>query len=180
MEFDRVVKGRRSIRRFGDENVPESTVRELIDLARHAPSSMNGQPWHFVVVRSEQSKARLAEIKNRYSPPEKRHYTADFLTRAPVVVVVCVDQRRSFARDVENGVLATSHLLLAAHDRGLGGVYMSAYLAEEPRLSEEIRRLLGIPAGIAPITIVPLGRPGETPPAKELAPLEKMIHFERF
>lgn len=180
IDFDKVVKSRRSIRKFREEGIPESEVVELLDLARHAPSSMNGQPWHFVVVRSDDSKSRLSEIKNRYCPPAKRAYTADFLRQAPLIVVVCVDQSRSHGRDVENGVLATAILLLAARDRGLGAVYMSAYVAEEPRLSDDIRRLLDIPAGIAPITMVPLGQPGEIPAPKELEPLETMIHVEKF
>ena len=180
MDFDEVVKTRRSIRKFRREGIPESTVVELIDLARHAPSSMNGQPWHFVVVRSEGSKARLAEIKNRYCPPAKRSYPADFLRHAPLIVVVCVDQNRSNGREVENGVLATAILLLAAHRRGLGAVYLSAYAAEEPGLSDEIRRLLDIPAGITPVTMIPLGQPDEAPAATELGPLAKMVHLEKF
>jgi nitroreductase len=180
MEFEAVIRSRRSIRRFRGEGIPDSLVAELVDLARHAPSSMNGQPWHFVVVRSEESKARLAEIKNRYCPPEKRAYQADFLRRAPLIVLVCVDRERSYGREVENGVLATATLLLAAHRRGLGAVYMSAYAADAPGLAEEIRQLFGIPAGVVPITMIPMGRPGEVPAAKQLSNLEKMIHLERF
>jgi nitroreductase len=180
MDFEAVIKSRRSIRRFRAESVPDSVVAELLDVARHAPSSMNGQPWHFVAVRSDESKARLAEIKNRYCPPAKRDFKADFLKRAPLVIVVCVDREKSFGREVENAVLATATLLLAAHQRGLGAVYMSAYAADAPGLAREIGELLGIPAGIAPVTMIPMGKPGETPASKHLFPLEKMIHLEKF
>jgi nitroreductase len=153
---------------------------ELIDLARHAPSSMNGQPWHFVLVRSEEAKARLADIKNRYCPSAKRSYTADFLRRAAWIVVVCVDREKSCGREIENAVLATAILLLAAHHRGLGSVFMTAHSSEESGLSDDVRALLGVPAGVVPITIVPLGRPDEVPVAKHLTPLEKMVHVEKF
>jgi len=45
MDLDEAIKGRRSIRKYKSKDVPDSVVEDLIDLARHAPSSMNGQPW---------------------------------------------------------------------------------------------------------------------------------------
>jgi nitroreductase len=180
MSFDEVVRTRRSIRRFRPDDVPESTATELLDLARHAPSSMNGQPWHFVLVRSPETRARLAEIKNRFCPPEKRHFKADFIRAAPLIIVVCVDQDQSHGRGLENGILATATLLLAARRRGLGTVYMSAYIPDEPALSDEIRQLLGIPPGVAPVTMIPVGYPAETPAPKDLRPLEGMVHREKF
>lgn len=50
MEFDAVVRGRRSIRGFLPKPVPQALIRELLELAMRAPSSMNTQPWHFYVV----------------------------------------------------------------------------------------------------------------------------------
>ncbi|HXV12833.1 MAG TPA: nitroreductase family protein [Candidatus Krumholzibacteria bacterium] len=180
MEFDSVVRGRRSIRRYRSDAVSESEVRDLVDLARHAPSSMNEQPWHFVLVASADKKARLAEIKNTYCPPDKRHYRADFLRSAAWIVVVCVDRARSHGRAVETAVAATTTLLLAAHARGLGSVFMTAHAPDEPGLASEIRGLLGIPEGIDPVTLLPLGRPGETPAEKRLAPFASMIHVDTF
>jgi nitroreductase len=50
MEFDAVVRGRRSIRGFLPKPVPQALIREILELAMRAPSSMNTQPWHFYVV----------------------------------------------------------------------------------------------------------------------------------
>jgi len=50
MEFDDVVRGRRSIRGFLDKPVPRALIREILELAMRAPTSMNTQPWHFYVV----------------------------------------------------------------------------------------------------------------------------------
>lgn len=52
MEFDEVVRKRRTIRKFSAADVPDELVAGLIDSAVRAPSSMNGQPWCFIVVRS--------------------------------------------------------------------------------------------------------------------------------
>jgi nitroreductase len=180
MEFDNVVRGRRSIRRYRSDAVSEAEVRDLVDLARHAPSSMNEQPWHFVLVASADKKARLADIKNRYCPTEKMSYHADFLRSAAWIVVVCIDRARSHGRAVETAVAATTTLLLAAHARGLGSVFMTAQAPDAPGLSDEIRSLLGLPSGVDPVTLLPLGRPDETPGEKRLAPLASMIHVDTF
>ena len=50
MEYDDVVRSRRSIRGFLDRPVPRALIAEILDLAMRAPSSMNTQPWHFHVV----------------------------------------------------------------------------------------------------------------------------------
>ena len=53
MEFDEVVMQRRSIRGFKPDPVPKDLIREIMELATRAPSSMNTQPWHFHVVTGE-------------------------------------------------------------------------------------------------------------------------------
>ncbi len=155
-------------------------VHEILDLARHAPSSMNGQPWHFIVVREKETKKRLVEIKNRHCPIEKQAYRADFLLGASVIVVVCVDKRESYDREIENGLLAAANILLGAHARGLGSVYMSAHKADEPAVAEEIRQALRIPEHMDPISLLPLGRPAERPEPKEMKPLKEIISHEFF
>ena len=102
------------------------------------------------------------------------------MLNAPVVIVVCVERRKSFDREVENGVLATANIMLQAYSKGLGTVYMSAYRTGEPRISEEIRAALGIPHDIDPITIIPLGYPDESPEPKEIRPLEEIVSYEAF
>ena len=51
--YDEVVVGRRSIRGFDPAPVPKALIREVIELAMRAPSSLNTQPWNFTVVTGE-------------------------------------------------------------------------------------------------------------------------------
>jgi nitroreductase len=180
MEIDETIKGRRSIRRYQEKDIPDSVIKELLDLATYAPSSMNGQPWCFIVVRAERTKEHLVEIKNKYCPAEKQDYKADFLRKAPVIVVVCVDKEKSYDREIENGVLATANLLLGAYSRGVGSVYLSAYRIGQPEISQEVREVLNIPQDIDPITIIPLGYPDEIPEPKMLRSSEEMTCYETF
>ena len=53
MTFDEVVLGRRSARGFKREPVPKALIREVIEMAMRAPSSLNTQPWNFYVVTGE-------------------------------------------------------------------------------------------------------------------------------
>jgi nitroreductase len=180
MEIDKTIKGRRSIRRYQDRDIPNSAIKELLGLTIHAPSSMNGQPWHFIIIRDKKIMEHLVEIKNKYCPLEKKEYKADFLRKAPVVIAVCVDKEKSYEREIENGVLATANLMLGAYSRGLGSVYLSAYRIGEPGISREVKRVLNIPQHIDPITIIPLGYPDEIPEPKPVGPLEEMISYESF
>lgn len=53
MQYDEVVKGRRSIRGYKPDPVPKALIREILELAMRAPSSMNTQPWNFHVITGE-------------------------------------------------------------------------------------------------------------------------------
>ncbi len=180
MEFDDVVRSRRSIREFSPEDVPDDVIRSLIACALTAPSSMNGQPWRFIVVRSAETKRRLAETKDRYCPPEKREYPAGFLCSAPAVVVTCVERAQAFDRGLESAVLATGQLLLAAASRGLTGVYMSAAKPGTPGLAAEIRAILGVPPEFDPVTLVPIGYPGGAPAPKPVKDPDEVTFREAF
>jgi nitroreductase len=170
---DDAIRGRRSARRFTTAPVTAETVRELVDLARHAPSSMNGQPWLFVVVRDRAMLRRLADIKNAHCPPDKRDYPADFVADAPVLIAIGVDRARAHGRGRESGALAAATLLLAAQARGLAGVYLTAY--NDGSLADELRVALDLGAAIDPIALVPLGYPAESAPPKVLRPLDELM-----
>ncbi|NMT63981.1 nitroreductase family protein [Marinobacter orientalis] len=60
-EFRKVVRSRRSVRRFTDEAVPEPVLDDCLELAMLAPNSSNLQPWEFFVVRTPDLRAKLAE-----------------------------------------------------------------------------------------------------------------------
>jgi nitroreductase len=53
LEYEEVVKGRRSIRGYKPETPAREVVEEVLEMAIRAPSSMNTQPWHFYIVAGE-------------------------------------------------------------------------------------------------------------------------------
>jgi len=81
MDVVEAVSTRRTIRRFSPRPVADTTVAELLDAARRAPSASNTQPWRFVVVRDETRRAELAQAAGGQTSVET----------APVVIVICGD-----------------------------------------------------------------------------------------
>ena len=180
MTGEQLLKSRRAVRCYEPRPVPDQLIESILDTARYAPSSMNGQPWCFIVVRNPATKQALAHLKNAYCPPGKQAYPADFLAEAPAIVAIGIERQRAHQRERENGVLAAAYVMLAACALGLGSVFLSAYQPSDPGLAREIATLLGLPDGIEPVALVPLGFPAESPAPKVLRALSEIVHDERF
>jgi len=173
MDVFEAIKKRRSIRAFKNIDVSDEIVEKLIDAARWAPSAGNIQPWEFIVVRNLDAKRRLAEAA----------LSQTFIEEAPVVIVVCADYQRS-ARGygsrgatlycIQDTAAAIQNIHLAAIALGLGTCWIGAF-REEP-----VKKLLGIPDGVRPVAIIPVGYPAEQPAPRPRRPLNEIIHREMF
>jgi nitroreductase len=74
MEFETLIRERRSIRGYQKKPVPREVLAEIIELAKWAPSSMNTQPWHVHVVTGEPlERIRKGNTENMMSgvPPKR-------------------------------------------------------------------------------------------------------------
>jgi nitroreductase len=161
MDAIEAITTRRSIRKFTTEPVSEHTLHELLDAAMLAPSSSNGQPWHFVVITDRKVLDQIPKF----------HQYSGMLKEAPLAIVVCGDLKLEMGKGVwvQDCSAATENLLLAAHAVGLGAVWLGVYPIEE-RVSG-VRMLLGLPADIIPLCIIAIGYPAETkPPANRFNP----------
>lgn len=173
MDILEVIKGRRSIRAFKSQVIPEETVEKLIDAARWAPSAGNIQPWEFVVVQKPETKRKLAEAALGQT----------FIEEAPVVIVVCANENRSsqgygmrgkILYCIQDTAAATQNILLTAYALGLGSCWIGAFR------EEEARKILKVPVGIRPVAIIPVGYPNETPTPRSRKPINQIIHHESF
>ncbi len=154
--------------------MPNDVIQMLVDAARHAPSSHNSQPWHFIIVRDQAVKKMIAETR-----PDNNKWEAD----SPVLISVCVDLDHSPVRWMEDGAAATQNILLAAHSLGLGAVWFSGARGYEVEASETeivIRRELGLPTNVRPVSNIAIGYPNETPKPKRLMDIERITHQQKF
>jgi len=169
----KAIRNRRSIRAFTDETVTEEEVEKLIEAARWAPSAGNLQPWEFIIVRDPKIKQGLS----------KAAFNQEFVNEASVVIVVCANPMRSAQRYGSRGInlyclqdtaAATQNILLAAYAMGLATCWVGAF--DEQKAKEA----LGVPEGVRPIAIVPVGHSAEQPRMRSRRQLGEIIHHETF
>lgn len=203
----RIIKGRRSIRRYKDQDVPDELIEKIIEAGRWAPSGDNGQPWRFVVVRNPETKKALGKIASEGSG---RRFTAEFFTgrmqerfeelkdpvkkekafiklttgevsafiaNAPVIIVVCA---KLDVWDVPYDVaMATQNMLLMAHALGLGSCVVVAPVSDM-RDDIKVMRLLKIPYGYKIFAPVAIGYPAETPNPRPRLSIQEITFYEEF
>jgi nitroreductase len=164
METITTILTRRSVREYTSRAVPDELASELLEAAMQAPSAGNQQPWHFIVIKDRHQLDMMADAL----PFGK------MLHNAPICIVVCVDLKLEKFRDfwVQDCSNATLNLLLAAHDRGLGAVWVGVYPVEDR--VEGLRHILGLPETVIPMSVIPLGYP-----SSPLAPAEKRFDPSR-
>ena len=173
MELSEAIKGRRSIRAFKKQNVPEEIVEKLIDAASWAPSAGNIQPWEFVIVRKPAVKKKLAQAALNQA----------YVEEAPVVIVVCADTERSSMGYgvrgknlycIQDTAAATQNILLTAYSLGLGACWIGAFN------EDEAKEALNASEGVRSVAIIPVGYPNETPQQRGRRPLSQIMHYDVF
>ena len=155
-----VIMTRTSIRKFTDEKVKPCCVEKMLRAAMAAPTAVNKQPWHFVVVDNK-------DVLNELAGQGRR---GDMLRNAPLAIVVCGDMSKALEGKgqefwIQDTSAATENLLLAAHAMGLGAVWTAAWPMEERYT--QIQKVLGLPETIIPLCTVIIGYPAEQPTPKD-------------
>jgi nitroreductase len=123
---------------------------------------------------------------SRIDATELPSWTLDHYRAAPVLLMVCVDLAVVASVDAgldRVGVISGASiypfawsLLLAAREAGLGGVLTTMPVGGEP----ELRKLLGIPEGVAIAAVIPLGRPVKQVTKLRRGPVAEFARLERW
>ena len=165
MNMLELSRQRFSARKFTDQKVSPSDLDYLLECARLAPSAVNRQPWRFVVVESEEAKARLRQVYNR-----------EWFATAPLYIVCYAHTGRCWTRAADQKAhgdidvaIAAEHICLAATERGLGSCWVCN---DDPDL---MRSLCSLPDHEA-VVILPVGHIAPDCPqkAKDRLPLAEL------
>jgi nitroreductase len=159
------IRARRTHKQYGSAPVDEATVRELVDLARHAPNHHLTQPWRFRLL-GPATRARISELAG-----EKE---AMKLRRAPTLVLATAalsGDPHTDEEDLHATAAAVYAVLLGATGRGLASYWRTPGCLAKP----EIRETLGLAANERVVALIHLGPAVSEPPAKERAPLEDVF-----
>ncbi len=173
MELDKVLKERKSVRKFKKLDIPWYLVAECLEAAIEAPSSGNVQNWRFIVVRNPENKEQVIKAC------EEQYW----MLHAPVIIVVCSELekiRRLFGirgealYAVQNCAAAIENLILKAHELGLGSTWIGAF--DEMKLRESVN----LDPELRPQAVIALGYSGEVEEKSKREPLDNVISFEKF
>ncbi len=173
MEFQEVVKKRRSIRKFKEKSIPEKEIKEIIEIGHLAPSAGNLQARDFIVVSDEDGKRKLSD----------NAYGQEFISVVPWVIVVCANKERSGRKyggrgrnlySIQDATAAVENMLLAIVDKGYASVWVGAF--DESKVSEQ----LNIPENVRPVAIIPVGYPDGSPNKPNKMKSQEITHYERW
>jgi len=150
-----LIRERWSPRAFSPEPVSQEEQRSLLEAARWAPSSMNEQPWRFIVADRDRDPETYGRLLSTLMPPN-----AAWADHAPVLILPLAkttftsnNSPNRFA--VYDTGAAVALLSLEATARGLRVHQMGGYYPEKART------LLGIPEGFEPLAVLAIGHPGD-------------------
>lgn len=171
MKFSELIARRHSSRKFKDQEVEKSKLLKVIEAARLAPSAVNYQPWHFIVIQQKENLETLHKT-----------YQRDWFKAAPAVIVACADHSLSWKRSIDGKdsaeidvAIAIDHLMFQATEIGLGTCWVCNFDTE--RCAE----FLKLPLNIAPVAMIPIGYPTEdTATVKKRKSIDQIIHWEKF
>jgi len=178
-ELMEVIRGRRSIRRFEQEEVPQQALEAILEAVQWAPSWANTQCWEIIVVRDQAAKEKLQATLPKTNPASKA------IVQAPIVLVVCGKLKSSgyykgqvttkhgdwFMFDLG---IATQNICLAAYDQGLGTVIVGLFD------HDKAKEILGLPDGYEVVAMVPVGYPAKDSPAPRRREISEFVHYEKF
>ena len=170
MNVKNAIENRFSVRKFKNTPVEPEKLSQILEAARLAPSAVNNQPWHFIVVYKPENLKKIYEV-----------YPREWIKSASVVIIACSDPSKAWTRSADGKnsadidiAIAADHIILQATELDLGTCWICNFNVN--RCSE----LFEIPAPIEPAVLIPLGYPDIDPPVKKRKPLEAIIHWEKF
>ena len=205
MPLDEAMQTQRAIRRLKPDPVSGELISKLIEAATKAPSGGDRQPWAFVVIRDPATRQKIGEWyldawnqtygaapreaierlpANQIRVLRSAEHLARHLAEAPVLILACV--RVAAPPGSAPGVATASHygsifpavqnLLLAARGLGLGATLTTLHRLHE----QDVKDLLGIPANVEAVALIPVGHPiGRYGPTKR-RPVEDVVNYDRW
>ncbi len=180
MDLMTAIKGRRSVRKYEEKDIPGDLLNQVLEAVRWAPSWSNTQSWEVVVIKDPAQKQKIVETF-----PPKGNPALKAVAKAPVVLAMCARRGESgcyhgtaitkfgdwFMYDLG---IATQNLCLAAHALGLGTVIAGFF--DHDRAAKALK----LPQGHEVVTLIPIGFPAKTPAAPRRKETGEFTHHDTF
>jgi nitroreductase len=163
MEVFEAVRTVLAVRGYQDKPVPPDLVRRIVEAGRLTGSSMNRQPWHFIVVEDRDMLLQLGAVAQ----------TGSYIAQARLAIVVAIEETKFSVSDASRAIQS---MILAAWSEGVGSNWVGFFGLDE------VKSLLSIPDELDVLAIVPFGYPAQDVGRgkKQRKPLSEVAHRERF
>jgi nitroreductase len=163
MEVFEAVRTVLAIRQVQGKPVPEPIVQQIVEAGHVTASSMNGQPWHFIIVQDKEMLRQLGTLAR----------TGPYIAQAPLAIVVGMEHSPYAVSDASRAIQA---MILTAWAEGIGSNWVGF------ENLQQINPVLGIPEEITILAILPFGYPVATvgKGKKKRKPLGVVAHHERW
>ena len=154
MEFNEVIKSRRSVRSYLQDPVPDDVLQAILEAGRNAPSFQNRQCWRFIVLNDREV---INKLTSNIGLIGKVNF---FIKSTPLIIIATADPTKSGTVNRQDYYLvdtaiAFQQMMLTAWNYGIGSCWMAAF--DEKKLKE----FLSIPPKIRVVAMSPFGYPKE-------------------
>lgn len=152
-----------AVRSFQSKPVPPAVVQRIVAAGQLTGSSMNLQPWHFIVVENRATLIKLGELAT-YGP---------YIAQAALAIVVAIEDTRFSVSDASRAIQS---MVLTAWEAGVGSNWVGFFGLEAAK------PLLEIPENLEVLAIVPFGYPVQEvgKGIKKRKPLSEVASREKF
>ncbi|MFB6102967.1 MAG: nitroreductase family protein [Haloplanus sp.] len=208
MEFDDVIRTRRSVHQYADADIDDETLYDLFEDVRYAPSSFNLQPWEFLVVQGDDlerlqsvaygqehvtdASAAVVVLGTLDPSDHAERVTSDLLEKGylpdedvaearldTIDGLAAADAETRRVWTVQSCSLAAMALMHAAWNRDIASCPMGGFDADA------LREEFDVPADYEPVVLVTLGYPEDGAadlerPRKFRRPTEEFVHLDGF
>ncbi len=164
-EFNNIIRTRRSIRKFLSKPVESDKIECILNAALLAPSGKRMYPCEFIIVDNTETLKALSESKT---------HGAKFLADAPLAIVIAADTKK-YDIWVEDASIASTFIMLAAEDCGLGCCWVQMHLRGTENgvsSSENMKTLLNLPEGFEMLSVLAIGYKNEKKEAYKSSDLQ--------
>jgi nitroreductase len=153
-----------AVRKYSDKPVPPDVMRRVVESAHLTASSINLQPWHFVVIEERHTLQQLGSLAR----------TGPYTAQAAFAVAVAYERESVFG--VSDASRAIQNMMLTAWDAGVGSNWVGFGGLEDAA------KLLQIPDSLELLALVPFGYPAERigRGRKKRKPLGEVVSRERY
>lgn len=162
-----IIKTRRSVRRYKDQEVPKEFIDKILEAARWAPSAINVQPVRLVVVQDKEIKKVVGDAARFYFLIN--NHVAD----AGAIIAVCAKDKDWKWASLDCA-MASQNIMLEAHSLGLGSCFVGEFK------EEKVKEVLGLPAKMKVFALITIGFPEGEVEAPPRLDINEIVFYDKY